>query len=932
MKKLLALAAFLFALTASSHAQQRVLKGTITDTAAKQNLEHALIILLNAKDSTLYKFGRSDKDGRFEVRNIAPGKYKAMVTALGYADYVDDIIVTDQPVIDLGGISLITKAHLLEDVVVRQKIAAIRMKGDTIEYKADSFKVRPGASIEDMLRTVQGFQVDKDGKITANGEKIEKVLVDGEEFFGDDPTVATKNIDAAAVDKFQVYDKKSDQATFTGIDDGTKTKTINFKLKESYKRGLFGKLEAGAGPDDKWNNSLMANFFKGKRKLSFFGLMSSTGKTGLSWDESGKYGGDGNTSSFVLDDGSIAFTLGSSDNFSEGASSGVPKAWSGGVNYGDKYNEDKQSVNGSYRYGRIIQEGTGTTNTQNILQNSVLYSKQTNAGTTDKYRNALNGTFDWMFDSSFSAKLTVRGSKMNTKKYSVFSSSLENQDHILVNSADRKTTSTADDESFGSSLLLRKKLKKPGQTISFNIDQSYNNSESDGFLYSLNRYYDKVGTNYQTDTTDQEKKKGSKNTSLSGRLVYTQPITGALTMELNYALGDTKTESKLLSYDKGPGGKYSDLNALYSNNYAYDILNNSLGTTFRYNTKKYTASVGGNITRSDIEQNDLMKNTTLKYNYNNLFPRASFSYKFSTNRRMSVNYNGYTRQPSITQLQPVADNTNPNIIQEGNPNLHQEFNHNVSLSFNDFQTMKEQNIFVYGYFSTTANAIRNSTFIDTAKGKTTNKYINTNGNYYFSGRLSYGRKIRKLWDINADAGYSYSRSVQTSFTNNVMGKSYNNDNSFNISFNKYKEKFNLYVSNDFTYTTSYSDIRPDIKNNYWTYSLYSSATVELPLSFVITQSLNGSFRQATAAFSGNNNVLTWNASIAKRLFKDKKSELRLSAFDLLDQNKGVTRNVSSTTVTESTYSTLHRYFLLSFIWNFTKNPGTASAAPTPIVK
>jgi hypothetical protein len=421
MKKLTAFMAILFLLAVSPlNAQQPVLKGNISDTAAKQNLEHALITLLRAKDSTLYKFGRADATGNFEIKNLAPGKYKMVITSPGYADYVDDIIVADKAVIELGKIGLITKAHLLEDVVVRQQIAAIRMKGDTIEYKADSFKVRAGASVEEMLRKVPGFQIDKDGKITAQGEKIEKVLVDGEEFFGDDPTVATRNLDAAAIDKFQVYDKKSDQATFTGIDDGTKTKTLNLKMKEDRKKGIFGKLEAGGGPDDKWNNSLMANAFKGKRRFSFYGIMSSTGKTGLGWDEAGKYGDAGNTQTFTMDDGSIAFGMGNYDDFGNTYGQGVPKSWSAGINYGNKFNEDKQNLNGSYKYGKIITEGTGKTVSQSILPDTLFFNSQTSTTYTDKYRNSLNGTYEWSFRQFFSAKLTLRAYKGNTKTRSLF--------------------------------------------------------------------------------------------------------------------------------------------------------------------------------------------------------------------------------------------------------------------------------------------------------------------------------------------------------------------------------------------------------------------------------------------------------------------------------------------------------------------------------
>jgi hypothetical protein len=921
MKKITALAAILFLLVISTHAQQPVLKGTISDTAAKQNLEHALITLLNAKDSTLYKFGRADKQGHFEIRNLTPGKYKAVITYAGYADYVEDILVQGNTSVDIGKINLITKAHLLEDVIVRQKAAAIRLKGDTIEYRADSFPVPPGASIEDMLRKVQGFTIDKDGKITANGIKIEKVLVDGEEFFGDDPTVATKNIDAAAVDKFQVYDKKSDQATFTGIDDGSATKTINFKLKEDRKRGLFGKLELGVGPDDKWNNSLMANAFRGKRRFSFFGIMSSTGKTGLGWDESSKYGGD-NTQSFTADDGNT-YIGGTYDDFESIYGSGLPKSWSAGINYGNKYNEDRQNLNGSYKYGKIITEGTGTTNTQSILPGVVLFNRQSSAGFTDKYRNSLNGTYDWMFDSSFSAKLTVRGYKGNTKKRSIFQSEQTNETN-KINSSNRRSSTETNDEALTSSLIIRKKFKQPGQTISLSLDQRYTQANTDGYLFSLYDYYDKTGVNYKTDTTDQEKINGNLNKFISGKLAYTQPLSKAVTWEVSYGMGKTNTESKLLSYDN-INGKYSSLNKQFSNSYAYDVATTTGGTMFRYNSKKTIIFAGGDLTRSDIKQQDIIKDSTAKYAYNNLFPRAGFTYKFSSNRRVNLNYNGNTRQPSITQIQPVSDNTNPNNIQVGNPALTQEFNHSVNLSYYDYKTMTDRGINISFYYTTTANAIRNSTVTDTANGKTTYKYINTNGNYNYTARFGFNRKFKDVWNISIDGSYSYRENVSTGYVNNLLSKTHSASHNFNIGFAKSQEKkFDVYIDLYATYNQSHSTIRPDVTNNYWTYNIYSYSTINFPKDIDLQQDIQAYFRQSTSIFSSNNNVVTWNISLSKKLFKDKKSEIRLKAYDILDQNKGVSRNSSTTTITETTFETLHRYYQLSFTWNFIKNPALAA--------
>jgi len=932
MKKITALTAILLLFSISClKAQQSVLKGNISDTAARQNLEHALITLLRAKDSTLYKFARADAQGNFEIKNLLSGKYKLVVTYPGYADYGDNIMVTNQPAIALGKIGLITKAHLLEDVVVRQQIAAIRMKGDTIEFKADSFKVRAGASVEEMLRKVPGFQVDKDGKITAYGEKIEKVLVDGEEFFGDDPTVATKNLDAAAIDKFQVFDKKSDQATFTGIDDGSKTKTLNLKLKEDRKHGVFGKLETGAGPDDKWNNSLMANAFKGKRRFSFYGIMSSTGKTGLGWDESSKYG-DNNTTTFVMDDGNTAIGIGSYDDFGSVYGQGIPKSWSAGINYGNKFDEDRKNLNGSYKYGKIITEGTGRTVSQSILPDTLFFNNQTSSTYTDKYRNTLNGTYDWAFDSSFSAKLTLSAYKGHTETHSIFSSEALNALSNPVNRSNRTTSSIGNDQAVNSTLLLRKKFKKPGRTLSLNIDQRYKENHTDGFLYSVNNYYDKTSLPFSSDTTDQEKLNTSIYHAVSGKLSYTEAITKLLTIELNYGLGKTNTESGLLSYDKGAGGKYSNLNKTFSNDYAYDVLSNSAGTMLRYNTKKMSLFGGGDIARSDIQQKDLIKDSTLKYAYNNFFPRAGLIYKFNSNRRLNINYSGNTRQPTIQQLQPVADNTNPLNIQVGNPDLKQEFNHNIYFNYNDYRVLKERGININGSYGVTSNAIRSNITTDSI-GRTRTQYVNMKGNYNYRGRFGYNQKLTKIWKgINFNTSYSFYESVGSSYVNGRLNESHSGNHSISIGFSKFKENmFDLYTGNSFTYNTSNSSIRPDVNNNYWSINGYMGLNIQLPGKFEISQSVSANFRQKTPVFPTNTNVINWDAYIAKKISKDKKSEIRFSAFDILDQNKGVNRNTGTTTVTETTYETLHRYFLVSLIWNFTKNGAAAAPGGAPVV-
>ncbi len=290
MKQLIPLLTFFILYAGFTHAQQAIIKGIVTDTSGKQNLSNSVITILHSKDSVLCKFIRSTTNGSFELNKLAAGKYVLLITYPNYADYVDTIRLNDTSIINLGKLIMTSKANLLREVIVRQQISSIKMKGDTTEFAADSFKVQPNATVEDLLKKLPGIQIDKNGQITAQGEKIQKILVDGEEFFGDDPTLVTQNLRADMVDKVQVYDKKSDQSTFTGIDDGQKEKTINLKLKDNKKNGYFGKLNASAGSNGYHDSQGMINVFKKKQKFAAYGILSNTGTSGLNWQDRNNYG------------------------------------------------------------------------------------------------------------------------------------------------------------------------------------------------------------------------------------------------------------------------------------------------------------------------------------------------------------------------------------------------------------------------------------------------------------------------------------------------------------------------------------------------------------------------------------------------------------------------------------------------------------------
>jgi hypothetical protein len=354
--------------------------GLVHDTTNRLTLENASVVLLKSKDSTLVKFSRANSSGVFSLSGIDSGAYILLITYPGYADFVDVLTINDN--VSLGKLAMITKAVALQNVIVRG--SPIRMKGDTLAYSADSFKVREGATVEDLLKKLPGIQVNSKGEITAQGEKVQKVLVDGEEFFGDDPTMATKNLQAKIVKEVQVFDKKSEQATFTGVDDGEKTKTINLKLKDEAQKGYFGKLNLAAGPPKNYNNELMVNKFTKQKKISVFGLASNVNNAGLDWSDETNYGGGVTTQ--VFDDGGVGISM-SGDNIdynSNAYNEGLPTAINVGGQFSNKWHEDKEKINGSYRFRQLRTEGGSNATTQYVLPDTQYINKEKTAFTTQR--------------------------------------------------------------------------------------------------------------------------------------------------------------------------------------------------------------------------------------------------------------------------------------------------------------------------------------------------------------------------------------------------------------------------------------------------------------------------------------------------------------------------------------------------------------------
>lgn len=898
-------------------------KGTITDTAATYKMVNSTITILNAKDSTLVKFSRSREDGTFGIENLPKGKFILMVTYPGYADYIEDFGLDSlKKTLDFGHLNMTLKATLLAGVIIQGKAAAIKIKGDTTEYNAGSFTIQPNSKVEDLLKQLPGIQVDKDGKITAQGQTVNKVLVDGEEFFGDDPTLVTKNLRGDMVDKVQLYDKKSDQATFTGIDDGEKTKTINIKLKEDKKNGYFGKVNAGIGTKDFYEGQGMFNAFKAKQKFSAYGTFANTGTTGLGWDDSSKYG---SSNLQMSDDGGFMFYSGGGDELDSYGGryngQGIPATNSGGVHYDSKWNKDKETINANYKIGSIRVEGNRSSLTQNNLPTGVINSASDQDFKNFMFRNKMDATYSLALDSTSNLKVTVDGTLKNSTSEDHFSS-MSSRENSLLNQGTRDLSNDADQRTFNASAFYTKKLKKKGRTFSLRASQYYNENKSTGFLKSVNEFYNAEGTQDSVQTIDQFKTNNTSNSSFNSTLTYTEPLTKALSVVLNYSLGISNSTSDRKSFNASSPEQYDNLDLQFSNNFDLDQLSNQGGVTFNYLKGKNNLNIGTRISNVNFKQFDGYANTTYTRDFINWNPQMNYQYKISQQKSLRVSYYGYTSQPSIDQIQPVKVNTDPLNIRLGNPDLKPSFNSSIYMYYNSYKVLSDQWISMSGSVRFTNNTISNNTITDTA-GKSTSQSINLGKipvNYSFS--LYSSQKIKPLdmtigFDMGVDDGTRYN------MVNNEVNKTTSNSYRGNLSLRKYKEKkYSADISGGPNYNTSQSSLQKQNNNNGWGFNGRAGFNIYLPGKIEIGTDGNYEYRGKTQTFNQTFERFLWNASITKKFFKSENLKLAVAGNDLLNQNTGFDRNAYSNMITQNSYTTIKRYFMCSLTWDFNKMGGS----------
>ena len=880
----------------------------VRDSVLKKPLNSATISLANAKDSSLLSFTRSEEDGYFEVKNVKAGKYLLSISYIGYEHLWLSLTLGANAKVDLGNIYLMD-ASTMTTVTVTARRPPVVINNDTVEFNSENFKTVPNAVVEDLLKKMPGIEVDKSGAITVNGKTVTKVYVNGKEMFTGDPKMATKNLAADAIDKIQVYDRKSDQAMFTGIDDGSEETAINLKMKKDRNNSTFGKLSAGGGTPERFDGSGNVNRFNNDMQLSLVGAANNTNRQGFSNGDISSFSGAGGGG---RGGGGVTVSFNGGGGGTDNSAQGIATTLSSGANYSNVFNDKKTDFNANLAISDVERNNNSKSFTQNLTPGNSFNRSSVSNSTTDNQQQRFGSVIDHKVSESFSFKFTPNITRQHNTSVSNSETVTSLTDGTITNEAATNATNTTDALNASSNLLLRKKFAKKGRTISSTITNNYNESTSNGTQFTEQLFY-AGGAVINDSILDQVNTRKGSTTAYSANVVYTEPITKKSLLEFNAYLNKSIGSSRREVRDNNTGLLNTNLSNEFNSDYTYT----GGGINFRANQKKFNFSTGFSLQNTNLKGENVSKQTKLSQDFQDILPTATFQYNFSQTKNLNINYRTSTQQPSITQLQPVLDQSNINYQSIGNPDLKRSYVHNLNLRYFASKILAQKNFFATLNASTTNNSIVNRDSVLPSR-VILSKPVNVNGAYRINGSLNYGFGIKKIYsrfNFGINGGFNNNISYANGLLNTIVTKSAGP--SFSYTF-QLEEVIDIDLSSRYSFSKTNNAINAGLNTNFLTKVFSADVTNYLPFNFILNQSMNYTVNSGRAA-GFNTAVPIWNASISKYFMKNKRAELKMSAFDLLNKNIGISRNVSQNQIVDQEYNVISQYFLLSFTYSLQKS-------------
>ncbi len=915
-RKLLLVILCLFLLNiAGAMAQSFKVTGTIIDKNDNQPVIGAFVYLSEASDSTKKVATTTDVDGKFTLANLKRKNYKLTIQSINYQRYDQPLNVSRN--IDLGNIVLEMESKVLKEVVVVGQGTAVQ-KGDTTVMTAESFKVTQDANAEDLVKKMPGITVEN-GTIKARGEDVGQVLVDGKPFFGDDPSVALRNLPAEVIDRVQVYNRLSDQAELTGFDDGNSTRTINIITKRGAKYSSFGKFTGGTDFDSKYLAGGTLNLFSGPRRFTFTGMTNNINQANFAMqDLIGSTSGGGNRGGW----GGRQF----------GGWGGISKNSSLGFNYIDNWGK-KIQASGSYFYNTSSTTRITNSNTEYLLINDGKFQSDSSYSFSKNQNHRINMRIEYTIDSMNSMIIVPRFSLQDNMSQN--SSLGQIWGGSIFSNSDEDRSSDNLGYNIGNDLTWRHKFAKKGRTLSvrssFSIDRR-NNETTD--LAKIDSIYD---DQFIDDLT--------KSFDLNTNLNYTEPLGKKSQLQVNlnnrFRRGDNSREVYKIDRDEAYNLNLNNRMDSLSNVFDSDYITTRGGLSYLYKNDKLNLSAGFNYERADLEGTQTFPiEEDVKKSFQNILPNFMINYKFSDITNLRIFYRTDTDAPSISELQNAVNNSNRRRLSTGNPRLKQEYEHNLIARFSYANPTSGFNTFIFMRGAYATDIITRKTIY--AEGDTLFRPDNIDVMLLPGSQISYPVNLDHSYQFNSMVNVSYFFKPIKSNVSLVTGFNYsqnpefakmqlNRQNAYSM-LNSLIVTSNISENVDFTlsYTSNYSVNKYSLAgmNNRWLWYQNASARLNLIMWKGITFSTDivGQYNQGSDLSDDySKKYFVWNASVGKKFLKNNAAELRVGAYDILDQNNTISRSVSPTSIVDSRTNAYRRYFLVLFTYNL--RPGKGQGAP-----
>ena len=936
-----------FLLSAAVNLQAQSIKGRLVDLVDNKPLARATVKLWPVKDSTRSQSQITDNNGQFSFTGLRKDSFVLSVSFIGYQNY-RQFVVLDEPSRDLnlGSVMVPKKATEISGVTVVSRTPPVQQKGDTAQYNASQYKVNPDATTEDLIKKMPGITVAKDGTVTAQGEQVKKVTIDGREFFGDDATAALRNLPSEIVDKIQVFDRLSDQAQFTGFDDGNSVKAINIVTKSGIKNGQFGRIYAGLGTDDRYSAGGNVSFFKNNRRISLIGNFNNVnlqnfatqdllGVTSSGGGRGGGFGGGnfggGNRGGGQGGNRGGGGGFGGGESFQVGQQSGISKTHSAGLNFSDKWGK-KVDVQGSYFFNNSNNVNDNYTTRQYIGTNRVENSN--NLPESKNYNHRINLRMEWRIDSLNSIIVNPSLNFQNNKSVTNYvANTLDGTD--TVNAQTGNSIVDRDGYNLRNNILYRHSFRaNRRRTLSIGFNQVFNKNNAESFVYSRNRTFsngfltqDSLQNQYINNPTD--------GYTLSGNISYTEPLGQKSQLQISYqpSYGKNNADQQTYDYDN-VGGKFTEFVARNSNKFENTTTTQNGGLTYRLgNNRDNQFSVGVNFQHSRLQSDRIYPVAgQVDQSFSNILPNLMWRKKLNTRSSLNIFYRASTNFPSVSQLQDVVNSSNLLSLSIGNPGLKQSYNHFLSARYMYTNTKLGQSFFANIFLQAQQDYISNATFIamnaDSViengnilyKGSQLSKPVNLDGYKSFRSFFTYSQPVKFIKsNINLSTGFSYT--LLPALYNNVTSTTHNYTYNGGIVV---ASNISEYVDFNLSYNVNFSSARGSSQSYDYVDQIAGIQFNLLSKSgWFLQNDLNN---QARSGYSAglNQSFWLWNAGIGRKFLKKKAGELKLSVFDLLKQNQSISRTINPTYIEDARSRVLQQYFLLTFTYSL-KNFGKPAA-------